>query len=123
VFLPQLARGADAKGDWQAKWEKAVQAAKKEGKLSLYLYQGEGELGGVAQLFQKKYPEISVTTVTGRGNQLGPRIMAERRAGKFLVDAYIGGPTTAYDVFHRAKILDTVRSGFILPEVLDESKW
>ena len=68
-------------------------------------------------------PEISVTAVTGRGNQLGPRIMAERRAEKFLVDAYISGPTTAYEVFYRAKILDPVRSALMLPEVVDESKW
>jgi hypothetical protein len=71
-FLPAFCSSAEAKPDWQSEWEKTVQAAKKEAKLSLYLYQGEGELGAVAQLFQKKYPEISVTTVTGRGNQLGP---------------------------------------------------
>jgi len=123
LSLPQIASAAEVKTDWQAEWERTVQGAKKEGKLSLYLYQGEGELGAVARLFQKKYPEIGVTTVTGRGNQLGPRIMAERRAGKFLVDAYIGGPTTAYNVFYRAKILDPVRSALILPEALDESKW
>ena len=75
---------AESKSNWQAEWERTVRAGKKEGSLSLYLYQGEGELGGVAQLFQKKYPEITVTTVTGRGNQLGPKVMAERRAGKFL---------------------------------------
>jgi iron(III) transport system substrate-binding protein len=108
---------------WQSEWEKTVQGAKKEGKLTLYVYQGDGELGSVAQLFQKKYPEISVTTVPGRGSQLGPRIMAERRAGKYLVDAYISGPTTSYTVFYRAKILDPVRSALILPEVVDESKW
>src|SRR2546430_10006848 len=116
-------RAADVRGDWQSEWQKTIQGAKREGKLSLYLYQGEGELGAVAQLFQKKFPDITVTAVTGRGNLLGPRIMAERRAGKFLVDAYIVGPTTAYEVFYRAKILDSVRSALILPEVLDESKW
>jgi iron(III) transport system substrate-binding protein len=113
----------ESKQDWQSEWEKTIQGAKREGKLSLYLYQGEGELGGVAQLFQKKYPEISVTTVTGRGNQLGPRIMAERRAGKFLVDAYIAGLTSTYEILYRAKILDPIPAALILPEVLDESKW
>jgi hypothetical protein len=115
LLLPQAVRSAGVKADWQSEWEKTGQGAKREGKLSLYLYQGEGELSAVAQLFQKKHPEISVTAVTGRGNQLGPRIMAERRAGKFLVDAYISGPTTAYEVFYRAKILDPVRSTLILP--------
>src|SRR5499426_659352 len=116
-------RAADTKANWQADWERTVQGAKSEGKLSLYLYQGEGELGGSVQLFQKKYPEISVTTVTGRGNQLGPRIMAERRAGKFLVDAYIAGLTSTYEILYRGKILDPIRAALILPEVLDESKW
>jgi iron(III) transport system substrate-binding protein len=114
---------AEAKPNWQSEWEKTVQAAKKEGKLSLYLFQGEGVLGAVAQLFQKKYPEINVVVTPGRGNTLAPRIMAERRAGKYLVDAYISGVTTAYEVFYRAKILDSVRAALILPEVIDESKW
>src|SRR5258706_13496344 len=114
---------AESKPAWQSEWERTVQAAKKEGGLSLYVYQGEGELGAVAQLFQKKYPEINVVTTTGRGNTLAPRIMAERRAGKYLVDAYIVGATTAYEVLYRAKILDSVRAALILPEVLDDSKW
>jgi hypothetical protein len=114
---------AESKPDWQTEWERTVQAAKKEGALSLYLLQGEGELGTVVQLFQKKYPEIDVVTTPGRGNTLAPRIMAERRAGKYLVDVYIAGVTTAYEVFYRAKILDSVRAALILPEVIDESKW
>jgi ABC-type Fe3+ transport system substrate-binding protein len=122
-FWIGTSHAAESKSNWQAEWEKTVQAAKKEGKLSLYLFQGEGELSSVAQLFQKKYPEINVVTTVGRGNTLAPRIMAERRAGKYLVDAYIAGVTTAYEVFYRAKILDSVRAALILPEVVDESKW
>ena len=122
-YLASRSDAAESKPNWQAEWEKTIRSAKREGKLSLYLYQGEGELGAVAQLFQKKYPEISVTTVTGRGNQLGPRIMAERRAGKFLADAYIAGLTSTYEILYRAKILDAVRGALMLPEVLDESKW
>ncbi len=122
AFWFATARGA-AQPDWQTEWERTVQAAKKEGSLSLYVLQGEGELTTVAQLFQKKYPEINVVTTTGRGNTLAPRVMAERRAGKYLVDVYIAGVTTAYEVFYRAKILDSVRAALMLPEVIDESKW
>jgi len=123
VFWTLASYAAESKPNWQAEWERTVQAAKKEGSLSLYLFQGEGELGTVVQLFQKKYPEINVVTTLGRGNTLAPRIMAERRAGKYLVDVYISGVTTAYEVFYRAKILDSVRTSLILPEVTDESKW
>ena len=123
VFWTVASYAAESKPNWQAEWERTVQAAKKEGSLSLYLFQGEGELGTVVQLFQKKYPEINVVTTLGRGNTLAPRIMAERRAGKYLVDVYISGVTTAYEVLYRAKILDSVRTSLILPEVTDESKW
>ena len=126
VFLfgcAMVSFAAQAKPGWQQEWDRIVEAAKKEGALSLYLFQGDGELSAAAQLFQKKYPEINVVTTTGRGNTLGPRIMAERRAGKYLVDAYIVGATTAYEVLYRAKILDSVRAALILPEVVDESKW
>ncbi len=114
---------AQAKPSWQQEWERTLEAAQKEGALSLYLLEGDGELGAVAQTFQKKFPEIKVATTPGRGNTLGPRIMAERRAGKFLVDVYIAGTTTAYEVFYRAKILDSVRAALILPDVVDESRW
>ncbi len=123
TFWTSASYAAEAKPNWQAEWERTVQAAKKEGSLSLYLFQGEGELSAVAQLFQKKYPEINVAVTPGRGNTFAPKIMAERRAGKYLVDAYIAGATTAYEVLYRAKILDSVRATLILPEVIDESKW
>ncbi len=124
-FLLQAApvMAGEARAAWQVEWERTVQAANKGGKLSLYLYQGDGELEAVARAFQKKYPEIVVTKVIGRGNQLGPRIMAERRAGKYLADVYIGGPTTPYSVFYPARVLEPIRSALILPEVVDESKW
>lgn len=117
------ALAAHPRSNWQQEWDKTVEAAKKEGSLSLYLLQAEGELGAVAQQFQKKYPEINVVQTPGRGNTLAPRIMAERRAGKYMVDAYMAGATTAYEVFYKAKILNSVRAALILPEVLDESKW
>jgi len=119
----EIALGAQPRANWQQEWDKTVEAAKKEGSLSLYLFQGEGELAGLAQQFQKKYPEINVVVTPGRGNTFAPKIMAERRAGKYLVDGYIAGATTAYEVLYRAKILNSVRDALILPEVIDESKW
>src|SRR4029434_8613114 len=104
VYLASRSDAAESKPNWQAEWERTVQAAKKEGSLSLYLFQGEDELGTVVQLFQKQYPEINVVTTLGRGNTLAPRIMAERRAGKYLVDGYIIGVSTAYCVCSRVKI-------------------
>ncbi len=55
--------------------------------------------------------------------ETGPRIMAERRAGKFLWDVCICGPTTPYAVLYPAKALDSIKPALILPGVVDESRW
>jgi hypothetical protein len=67
---------------------------KKEGSLSLYMYQGGGA-GTMAQLFQNIRDQRGGDP--GRGNTFAPKIMAEQRAGKYLVDAYIAGATTAFE--------------------------
>jgi len=74
-------------------------------------------------VFVKKYPGIKVVTGSGRGSTLGPRILAERRAKKYLVDLFSGGPGTPYRVLYRGKALDPINPTFILPEVKDPSKW
>jgi iron(III) transport system substrate-binding protein len=70
-------------------------------------------------VFQKRFPEIKVVTVSG---DPVPRILAERRAGKYLADVAIGGATTPYELYS-AKALDSLKDAMILPEVADESKW
>ena len=71
VFWTTAPYPAESKPNWQAEWERTVQAAKKEGSLSLYLFQGEGELGTVVQLFQKNIPRstslrLSVAVIPSR---------------------------------------------------------
>lgn len=105
--------------DWKSEWDKTVQAANKEGKIVLYMRRYES----VLKSFMKEYPGIKAVTITGRGSKLGKRIMAERRAGKYLVDIYIGGPHTVNSMLIPAKVLDPLPDMLILPEVLDKSKW
>ena len=78
---------ADRNLSWQEEWTKTVAAAKKEGQLTIY-----GNSGYDIQFreFQKKYPEIKVKTVLGRGSHIAPKLLSERRAGKHLVDLYTG---------------------------------
>jgi len=104
---------------WRAEWEKTVEAAKKEGQLNLYLFPG-GPLHPIrAGVFQKKFPEIKIVTVAG---DPVPRILAERRAEKYIADIAIGGTSTPWDLY-LAKALDPIKEAMILPEVADESKW
>jgi ABC-type Fe3+ transport system substrate-binding protein len=109
------AAAAAAKEDW----EKVVAAAKAEGQVTVYVYQFEA----VFEAFHKAYPQIKVLAVTGTGNQLANRLLAERRADKYLADVFSGGVSTNFNVLYQAKALDSLRAALMLPEALDESKW
>ncbi len=107
-----------AQQGWQSEWEKTVQAAKKEGKLTVLTSYDE-----FLEAFKKEYPEIKTVSVTGKGSALWPRIMAERRAGKYLADVMISGAFPPYPDMYKARVLDPIRPVLILPEVTDQSKW
>ena len=49
--------------------------------------------------------------------------MAERRAGKFLWDVCLCGPTTPFTALYPAKALDPIKPALLLPEVTDVTKW
>ena len=112
---------AESRLAWQTEWEKTVRAAEDEGALVIYMTQAFEPV--FREVFQKKFPKIKVTLVTGRGPDLSQRVMSERRAEKFAVDLYVSGNITPLTVFHRAKILQPVQPLLILPEVIDPSAW
>ena len=120
-LLPVIFWTANLHADWKSDWEQTVATAKKEGRLNLYV----GRYGQAALLdeFKKDYPEIKIASVNGTGDQLATKIVAEVRAGKTIADIYSGGPNSSYSLLYRGKILDSIKSAFILPEVVDESKW
>jgi len=106
---------------WKSEWAKTVEAAKKEGQLAAY---GGAEIShsDIIAAFNKDFPEIKVVTVTGRAADTTARILAERRADKYLADIIASGPN-APRTLYVAKVLDPIASALILPEVADPSKW
>jgi hypothetical protein len=62
-----------------------------------------------AQAFERAYPKIKIN-LRGRGNDLGPRIVAERRAEKYLVDVFVGGKGSADATLYVGKVLDPIMS-------------
>ena len=116
-----LRTGAFAAETWQIEWDKTIKAAEQEGQVVVYSLSEIGE--AIANTgFQKKFPRIEVSVVTARGGEHVSRVMAERRAGKFLADIGNLGNTSPYTLY-QSKSLDPITSAFILPEVKDESKW
>ena len=112
---------AELKTSWQADWEKTLKAAEEEGAVSIYMTQAFEPV--FREAFQKKYPKIKASIVTGRGFQLGQRIMTERRGEKYIPDFCITGNITPLTVFHKAKILEPIKPLLVLPEVVDQTLW
>ncbi len=103
-------------------WEKVLAAAKKEGTVSV-IGPATSKLRDTLTLaFEKKYG-IKVEYLGERGSGTGPKLAAERGAGKFLWDIVIGGTTTALKVLNPAGMLDSVEPALILPEVKDPKQW
>jgi hypothetical protein len=106
---------------WQAEWQRVIEAAKKEGQLSLY---GGQEITHpeILAAFNKEFPFIKIISASGRAADMMTRIVAERRAEKYLADITASGPNGPR-MLYLAKILDPITPAFIFPEVTDASKW
>jgi ABC-type Fe3+ transport system substrate-binding protein len=120
-LVPTPVTLAAEKASWQLDWEKTLQAAKQEGQVSIYAALGPYHPQIFAE-FQKDYPEIKATVTHGSSNRISPRLFAERRAGKYLADTYLGGPTSLYS-FYKNDLFDPLAPILVLPEVVDTSLW
>jgi ABC-type Fe3+ transport system substrate-binding protein len=116
-----VAHAAESKSSWETDWRRTIEAAKKEGQLTISHTRGPFDL--VFADFSKRHPGIKVVSISGRGGDLISRIMAERRAEKYMTDLYLGSSGTPMDILYPAKALEPIRTFMILPEVKDQSKW
>jgi len=117
-----LRAGAGAAEPGNAEWDKRLAAAKKEGRIAIFLYQRDN-IEAAVKAFEARYPDIQVVAASTPAAETGPWLMAERRAGKYLWDVCICGPTTPFSVLYAAKALDSIKGALVLPEVVDETKW
>ena len=121
IAIPHVASAGEVRAPWEDQWDRTVKAAEQERQVVLYSLSEIGD--AIANTsFQKKFPKIKISVVTARGGEHVSRLMAERRAGKFLADLGNLGNTSPYTLY-QSKTLDPIASAFILPEVKDESKW
>jgi iron(III) transport system substrate-binding protein len=106
---------------WKEEWQRVVEAAKKEGQVSLY---GGQEITHpeIIAAFNKEFPFIKVLSATGRAPDLMARIVAERRADRYLADVMASGPNGPR-MLYLGKALDPIARAFILPEVTDGANW
>lgn len=108
----------------QARWEDIVRAAEKEGEVTVYATNSVGDLQVIWDAFKKKFPKIKLNSVgISTTSEIVTKVMAERRAGQFLVDVMLGAPGATYNSFYRGKTLDPMPPALVLPEVTDLAKW
>ncbi|NIO10422.1 MAG: extracellular solute-binding protein [Deltaproteobacteria bacterium] len=107
-------------GGWQEDWERTVQAAKKEGKVSMFGPTGTARRDALVRPFEKKFG-ISVEFLGGRVTSFPPKISAERRAGHFGWDLIVAGALEA--LFVPMKIMAPLEPVLILPEVKNMKNW
>jgi len=108
----------------QAGWEEVLKAAANEGEVAVYATQSVGDLKIIWDGFRKRHPQIKLNAIElSTTSEMVTKIMAERRAGKYLADVALGAPATLYNSFYRGRVLDSFPPALILPEVLDPAKW
>jgi len=105
-------------------WESLVKKAEDEGEVAVYATDSIGNAQIIWTAFQKRYPKIKlVGTSVGRGSDLFPKLFSERRAGKFLADVFLAGPTAIQLTLYPAKVIDPIPPILVHPGVTDLTKW
>ncbi|WP_020578852.1 extracellular solute-binding protein [Actinopolymorpha alba] len=66
-----------------------VQAANKEGELTIYASAAEGQLQALADGFMEKYPDIAVNPFRAPGSSLLNRYATEAKAGSVAADVFM----------------------------------
>lgn len=87
---PQAAPAAPALSLEDVAWAKVVEAAKKEGKVTGYIFSWVGDIGlAIEKAFENRYG-INLEIITGRGAEFGERLKLERRIGQMVGDTTEG---------------------------------
>jgi len=104
----------------EASWNTVVEAAKKEGYLSVYSYNMVGDVGvAVSRAFKAKYG-ITADIITGRGAEFVERVKTEKRMGRLVADVNDGSSVHSEIMKNEGLIINLSKE---LPVVLEEGVW
>ncbi|MGH7835176.1 MAG: extracellular solute-binding protein [Candidatus Binatia bacterium] len=124
AFLAMAAPSSSQnKPDWKERWGKTLADAKKEAKVVVFGPPGELIRQAFVEGFKKAYPDIQLEFSSARSGEQAVKLQAERDAGVYSVDVFVGGPTTANFQLKPMGALDPIRPSLILPDVADLKNW
>ncbi|HET9915857.1 MAG TPA: extracellular solute-binding protein [Candidatus Binatia bacterium] len=103
-------------------WDKLVDAARKEGKVTVSLPASAELKRQIEEQFKKRYG-IEVEVFTARGSAGVRRMADEFKAGVRHFDLHIGGSSSIISGMLNEGILDPIDPWLLLPEVRDPKQW
>jgi len=122
LMLAAAANGQQDKAAGAVEWDKLVDAAKKEAKVTVSLPASAEMKKQVEEQFKKRYG-IEVETFTARGSSAVRRMADEFKAGVRHFDLHIGGSSSIVSGMLDEGILDPIEPWLALPEVKDPKQW
>ena len=105
-----------------ADWDMLVDAAKKEGKVTVSIPASAEMRKQLEDQFKKRYG-VEVEVFTGRGSAAVRRMADEFKAGVRHFDLHIGGSSSIVSGMLDEGILDPIEPWLALPEVKDPKQW
>lgn len=103
-------------------WDKLVEAARKEGKVTVSLPASAELKRQIEEQFKKRYG-IEVEVFTARGSSGVRRMADEFKAGVRHFDLHIGGSSSIISGMLDEGIIDAIDPWLVLPEVKDPKQW
>jgi len=104
------------KGGWEKEWEETLAAARKEGRVVVYMTGGSVIRDALVKSFKDAYG-IPVETLVGTGNQVAEKLIREYKSGLYLADVYNGGVTTPVNILKPAGVLDPLDRMLLMPDL------
>jgi len=121
IFVAAV-HGQQSNAGGSADWEKLVDAARQEGKVTVSLPASAELKRQIQEHFQKRFG-IEVEVFTSRGSAGVRRMADEFKAGVRHFDLHIGGSSSIVSGMLDESILDPIEPWLTLPEVKDPKQW
>ena len=121
LLLCANARIASA-AEWQSDWDNTLAAAKKENLVTVITDVTASMRDALTITFQSKYG-VQVDLLGALGREIPPRVLAERKAGRYLWDVFVHGTTTGLESMIPAGAFDPLEPTLIFPDIKDPKTW
>ena len=111
---------------FQQKWDELVAAAEQEGELVVFLshrLSRSAASRAFEKAFEKRFKINLKASIRGTSTQKWEKKRAERAAGRYLLDVWLGGSSISSQLLIPARAMDPIKPLLFHPEILDESAW